>query len=163
MKKFFAITVILLSMMTFVACGGSKKEKVDPTDEPTSEEPTSEEPTSEEPTSEEPTSEEPTIEPDEDGCTGISIDFSSLTMYYEGNFYYAGEDPMLYLEFYQEGNDNGFDVTEGTYDLGSEANSNYSTCTECISILKGYVEDEEGSGSYEKRFFQKSGTLTIEM
>ena len=158
MKKFFAITVILLSMMTFVACGGSKKEKVDPTDEPTSEEPTSEEPTSEEPTSE-----EPTIEPDEDGCTGISIDFSSLTMYYEGNFYYAGEDPMLYLEFYQEGNDNGFDVTEGTYDLGSEANSNYSTCTECISILKGYVEDEEGSGSYEKRFFQKSGTLTIEM
>ena len=92
MKKFFAITVILLSMMTFVACGGSKKEKVDPTEEPTSEEPTSEEPTSEEPA-------DPT-EPSEDGdgCTGISIDFSSLMMYYEGSFYYAGEDPMLFVE-----------------------------------------------------------------
>lgn len=161
MKKFLTIAVIALSMIVFVACGGSKKEKTDPTTEPTSEEPTSEEPTSDEPTTE-PTT-EPT-EPDEedDGCTGISIDWSTLTMYQEGSFYYAGEDPMLYLEFYQEDNDNGFDAAEGTYDLGSEANSNYSTCTECVSVLKDYVADEDGYGSYEKRFFQKSGTLTVE-
>lgn len=164
MKKFLTIAVIMLSMIAFVACGGSsKKEKTDPTDEPTSEEPTSDEPTSEEPTSEEPTSEEPTDATDDEGCTGISIDLNTLSMYYEGSFYYAGEDPMLYLEFYQEGNSNGFDVTEGTYDLGSEANSNYSTCTECVSVMSDYVEDEEGSGSYEKRFFQKSGSLTVEV
>ena len=170
MKKFLSIALIALSMIVFVACGGSKKDKdntdtgdtdtdvVDTTD--TSD--TTPAGDTDNTDSEDPNSEDPDSEAQTDECTGISIEWDTLTMYNEGSFYYAGKDPTVYIEFYQENNKNGFDVSEGTYDLGTEDNLNYSTCTECVSILKDFVENEEGTGTYEKRFFQKSGTLKIE-
>ena len=164
MKKFLTITVIVLSMMVFVACGGSsKKEKTDPTDEPTSEEPTSDEPTSEEPTSEEPTT-EPTDATDDEGCTGLSLDWSQFTHYQTNTFYLTDEDtdPVLQMQFYQDEETGA--ITAGTYDLGSESNSSYATCTECVYMLADYVEAEgdEESGSYSKIYYQKRGSLTVE-
>ena len=155
MKKFLTITLLTLVMMAFVACGGNssgKKDK-DPTD-PTN--PT-EEPT-DNPTD---NPSEPTESTEEDdGCTGFSADWSQLTMY-QSNFFYLGEDPVVYLELYQNAN---YTVEAGTYDLASEPNSNYETCTECVRILKDYVEaaSEDESGHYEHIYFQKSGTLTID-
>ncbi len=160
MKKFLTITVIVLSMMVFVACGGSsKKEKIDPTDEPTSEEPTSEEPTSDEPTSE-----EPTDATDDEGCTGLSLDWSQFTHYQTNTFYLTDEDtdPVLQMQFYQDEETGA--ITAGTYDLGSESNSSYATCTECVYMLADYVEAEgdEENGSYSKIYYQKRGSLTVE-
>ncbi len=154
MKKFLTITLLTLVMMVFVACGGSsKKEKTDPTDEPTSEEPTNQ---AEEP-SENPS--EPTADEEDDGCTGISVDWSQLTMY-QSNFFYLGEDPAVYLEFYQNEN---YTVSAGTYDLGTEDNTNYKTCSECVRYLTDYVEaTDTENGHYNHIYFQKSGTLTID-
>ena len=97
-------------------------------------------------------------------CTGVSIDWDALTMYQKGTFYYAGKDPVIYLEFYQEGNENGLKVTEGTYDLGTGDNKNYKTCTECVRVLEDYVEpaSDEESGHYDHQYFQKSGTIKID-
>ena len=154
MKKFLTITLLTLVMMAFVACGGNssgKKDK-DPTD-PTN--PT-EEPT-DNPTD---NPSEPTESTEEDdGCTGISIDWSQLTMY-QSNFFYLGEDPAVYLEFYQNEN---YTVSAGTYDLGTENNTNYKTCSECVRYLTDYVEaTDTENGHYNHIYFQKSGTLTID-
>lgn len=165
MKKFLTIAVIAMTLIVFTACGGSsKKEKIDPTDEPTSEEPTSEEPTSEEPTSDEPTSEEPTDATDDEGCTGLSLDWSQFTHYQTNTFYLTDEDtdPVLQMQFYQDEETGA--ITAGTYDLGSESNSSYATCTECVYMLADYVEAEgdEENGSYSKIYYQKRGSLTVE-
>ena len=156
MKKFLTISLLTLVMIAVVACGGNssnKKEKTDPTNEPTSEEPTNQ---AEEP-SENPS--EPTADEEDDGCTGISVDWSQLTMY-QSNFFYLGEDPAVYLEFYQNEN---YTVSAGTYDLGTEDNTNYKTCSECVRYLTDYVEaTDTENGHYNHIYFQKSGTLTID-
>ena len=171
MKKFFTITLLTLAMMFFVACGGGSSKgsnSTEPTDEPTNptDEPTNptDEPTNptDEPTNptDEPTNptDEPTNPTDDPttpaNCTGLSVDWSTLTMY-QSNFFYLGDDPAVYMEFYQ--NSEGT-VAAGTYNLGTGDNANYQTCTECVRYLTDYVEDE----GYAHQYFQKSGTLKID-
>mgnify|MGYP001295466810 CR=1 FL=1 len=59
-----------------------------------------------------------------------------------------GED-FGQVEFYGEA-----DPT-GSFDLGSGANANYETCTECVLIIQDAMEDTETF------FFQEAGTLSI--
>ena len=100
--------------------------------------------------------------PDEDTdiqseCTGISLDIQHLIPSPEHtNIWYAGYDPRFFMQFYFE-NGYGRMPGTGTYDLGSVLNTNYRTCTECVSIYKDVVDE-----NYTTFFFQERGTLEVE-
>ena len=86
-------------------------------------------------------------------CTGLSIDWSSLTTdnEYPGVYYYTDADDNPYVSFEFVYSDNST-VKTGTFDLGSGLNTNYKTCTECVRIIR----------DHEDFFFQTSGTLKID-
>ena len=161
MKKFLTIAVIVLSMMVFVACGGNKKEK-DNTD--TGDTVNDEDTADITDTPSEGDIEEPDETPDEktdedDNCTALSLDWSALVQSSINKFYVTNEDydPVLQMQFYQD-LENGT-ITAGTYDLGSEINSTFETCTECVFVFSDYVEEDD---EYSKIYYQKSGSLTID-
>lgn len=83
-------------------------------------------------------------------CTGLSIDWSSLTTddEYNGSYYYTSGNPHVEIEFIYSDNST---VKKGTFNLGSGVNTNYKTCTECVMIIRNNDE-----------FFQTSGTLKID-
>ncbi|MBP5405521.1 hypothetical protein J6Z19_00020 [bacterium] len=196
MKKFLTITLIILSMMVFVACGGSsKKDKnnsdttndEDTTDTSDTETPddadTSDTETPDDPdtsdtetpdnadTSDTETPDDPdtsdTETPDDSDtdvpatCTGLSVDWSAFTHYQKNTFYVTNEDydPVLQMQFYQDMQTGA--ITAGTYDLGSEINSTYETCTECVFIQADLV-GEDANAEYSKIYYQKSGELKID-
>ena len=188
MKRFLTITVIALSLLVFTACGGSKKNKdntdtvdtdtdvvdtdtTDTTDTTPSGDTDSDTDADTDPTNPtnptDPTNPttDPTTEPD-DGCTGISIDWSTFNYYYEAVADFGDEElpDYFWMEFYDENGDPVYMPEKGTYDLGSGRNTNYATCNECVRIYQDLItpEDEEEDSHPTKEFFQKSGTLTIE-
>lgn len=98
-------------------------------------------------------------------CTGLSIDWSSFT-------YYADEKIEGYFADVEFGNTSKSDdfsiefcydeycsdntARTGNHNLGSGANTNYSTCTECVMVYQDLINND-----YSKYFFQQSGTLNI--
>ena len=97
---------------------------------------------------------DPTGDPTNDpqpGCTGLSVNWSSLTTDSDdpGVYYYTSGNPYVSFEFVYPDDST---VKKGTYDLGSSINSNYKTCTECVRIIR----------DHEDFFFQTSGTLKID-
>lgn len=165
MKKFLTITILVLSLIFFAACGGSsKKDKKDNSDTDTVD-------TSDTADTAD-TGDTGTTDTGDDSdtgtnsaCTGISVEWESLDS--ELTISVEVGDPdlkdYLYLEFYDE---DGSSTTPeiGSYDLSAGRNANYSTCDECILVRQDYVEpeDDESYGSFTKTYFQKSGTLTVE-
>ena len=63
---------------------------------------------------------------------------------------------ILMLHFYDE-DMNYAELHSGIVDLGSEINSDYTTCTECIRFYEDVDEEDE----YQKLYFQQSGTINI--
>lgn len=97
-------------------------------------------------------------------CTGLSIDWSSFLYFEEDEiagyfadveFGNASKSDDFSIEFCQN---NTCDNTakKGTYNLGSGANTNYRTCTECVMVYQDLTGND-----YTKYFFQQSGTLQI--
>lgn len=99
-------------------------------------------------------------------CTGFSIAQDSFR--YEYGVYYAditdvlGSDSLkdeLVIEFVgHEPEKKIYSLNYDPADPTTYNNGNYATCTECVSVF----QDIQSSGSPTKRFFQESGTLTIE-
>ena len=50
-------------------------------------------------------------------------------------------------------------IKPGTYDLGSDKNLNYNTCTESVFLYSGY---DSGLDDYTKMYFQHGGTINVE-
>lgn len=103
-----------------------------------------------------------------DECTGISFGFIYPFDYYNVLDSYdvsglpEGEIGELHIRFQPDPEDEESDWIEsaavGTYDLGSDINSNLQTCRQCV-ILDVFDEDydDESMTSY----FQESGTLEV--
>ena len=89
--------------------------------------------------------------PDPQQCTGLSVDWDSLTTDDKapGVYYYTDGNPYVSFEFVYDDNST---VKKGTYNLGSGLNTNYKTCTECVRLIR----------DHEDFFFQTSGTLKID-
>ena len=65
----------------------------------------------------------------------------------------ATEDDGI-LEFYGDDPTDGYDGEKtGTFDLSATGDSNYATCSRCVSVYQ-----DEG----DKIFFQKSGTMVVD-
>ncbi len=92
-------------------------------------------------------------------CTGISIDFGTLKKYYSNSFYTSmdGGRPYVYMTFFLPENETK--IKAGTYDLGSDKNLNYDTCTEAVRLYSGY---DSGLEDYTKMYFQHGGTINVE-
>ena len=96
------------------------------------------------------------------GCVGLSVDWSNMVQYATDKFYAVkngGNDPRATIQFSQDINTGK--ITEGTYDLGSEINSHYKTCTECVLVYSDYFINASGYGEYAKKYFQHDGTMII--
>ena len=167
MKKFLIVTLLMVSMIAFVACGGNSSGKKNKNDsDPVNDEDSTE--ITDDSDKTEPDDEEDNHAEEPSNCTGISIDWTTFT-YYSGIYYaslsFGDEslDDSFIIEIIQD-NEDGSDVAVGEYDLGKGDNTNYATCSECIRVSQDYVEaeNEEESGHYTKLYFQKSGTLKIE-
>ena len=163
MKRFLTATLLVLAMFVFAACGdndsGPKKENSNDADAAdTADDSDKTDSADDADTDTGKTSE----------CTGLSVDWSTAEMYY-GNYYASVKlgdeslDDQLILGIFQN-NADGSSVATGEYDLGSEVNSNYETCTECVLVGEDYVQgaSENENGHFTKNYFQKSGTLKIE-
>lgn len=64
----------------------------------------------------------------------------------------------LRISFYDGSGDYMEKLSTGVFDLSSKANSDYATCTECITLHEDLTND---SSSHKKMFFQNKGTLEI--
>ena len=165
MKKFLIVTLLTLSMIVFVSCGGSSKKDKN-NHETTNDEDTTDTIDDSDNTDTSDEAETPDNSDTEtpSNCTGLSLDLSAPVQTSANKFYVTNEDydPVLQMQFYQ--NEETGAISEGTYDLGSESNSSYATCTECVFLLSDYVEaaSEEEESYYSKIYYQKSGSLTIE-
>lgn len=102
-------------------------------------------------------------------CKKISLDTFEIKSTDEGENYYealaagnsAGSSDLkdiLTLHFY-DGEWNLVAPFEGVVDLGSEINSDYQTCTECILF---YEDIDEEDDEYQTLYFQQSGELVFE-
>lgn len=102
-------------------------------------------------------------------CKKISLDTFEIKSTDEGENYYealaadnsAGSTDLkdiLTLHFY-DGEWNLVAPFEGVVDLGSEINSDYTTCTECILF---YEDIDEEDDEYQTLYFQQSGELVFE-
>ena len=99
---------------------------------------------------------------DTDGCTGISVSGIALseerdnileTTDVTGAIFKDGESGEVSIGFYTDGDWRAL----GTYDLGSDINKNYKTCTQCLRL---YHINSAGNGVIAD-YFQESGTLKI--
>ena len=101
-------------------------------------------------------------------CEALSFDQVEIKLTDDGGSYYeasaaensAGSTDLkdiLTLHFYDE-EWNLVAPSEGVVDLGSEINSDYTTCTECIL----FYEDVDEEDIYQKLYFQQSGELVFE-
>ena len=92
-------------------------------------------------------------------CTGISIDFGTLKKYYSNSFYTSMADgrPYVYMTFFL--GENETKIKPGTYDLGSDKNLSYDTCSESVLLYSGYDSVLE---DYTKMYFQHGGTINVE-
>ncbi len=96
------------------------------------------------------------------GCVGLSVDWGHMVQYSVDKFYAVnngGSDPRATIQFAQDINTGK--ITEGTYDLGSEKNSNYKTCTECVLIYSDLFVNASGYTEYAKKYFQHDGILVV--
>jgi len=59
-------------------------------------------------------------------------------------------DDLFRMSFYD-------DIT-GDIDLSADPNDNYETCEQCLQLFEDYVDEE----TYARRYFQRSGTITID-
>ena len=200
MKKFFTVTLLVLSLIVFTACGDSKTgkkgntsntdsdqveddsdvvdtdsnddktdtvdtdsddDKTDTVDTDSDDDKTDTVDTDSDDDDDADT--DPDIDPDTDvpECTGLSLDLSALTHYQTNKFYVTNNDydPVLRMEFYQD--EETGKITAGTYDLGSEINASFKTCTECVMIQADLVGEGE-EATYSKVYYQKSGELKID-
>ena len=84
-----------------------------------------------------------------DDCSGLSIPISTLTQYTPNKFYAtnASEDPIFWMQFFQN---DSYTVEAGTYNLASDDNLNFETCTECVFMQSG-----------TKMYYQHEGTLVV--
>ena len=102
------------------------------------------------------------VDLDFSGCTGLSVDWSRLVQYSVDKFYAVsngGSDPRATIQFAQ--NISTGEITPGTYDLGSEINSHYKTCTECVLVYSDLFVNASGYSEYAKKYFQHDGTLVV--
>lgn len=92
-------------------------------------------------------------------CTGISIDFGTLKKHFSNSFETSSKDgrPYVYMVFFLGENESK--IKAGTYDLGSDKNLNYDTCSEAVKLYAAY--DPE-FGDYTKMYFQHGGTLIVD-
>ena len=92
-------------------------------------------------------------------CIGISIDFGTLKKYYSNSFYTSmdGGRPYVYMTFFLPENETK--IKPGTYDLGSDKNLNYDTCSESVRLYSSY---DSGLEDYTKMYFQHGGTIIVE-
>lgn len=92
-------------------------------------------------------------------CTGISIDFGTLKKHYSNSFETSMADgrPYVYMTFFL--GDNETKIKQGTYDLGSDKNLDYKTCTESVKFYSGYNSEFE---YYTRMYFQHGGTINVE-
>ena len=132
------------------------------TDNPDTDNPDTDNPDTDNPDTDNPDTDNPdTDNPDTDDpgivCTGISLDTDTFYAYVDGIYLGyvtdgilgdASVDDMVFLGFYGG-------ISDGSYDLASEANGNYESCTECMRIFQDY-----GTGA-QKIFFQESGTIEV--
>lgn len=70
-------------------------------------------------------------------------------------------DDILTLHFYDEYGNYAETLSPGVIDLGSGLNADYNSCTECILFYEDASFDNEYE-SYQKLYFQQSGSLTFE-
>lgn len=102
------------------------------------------------------------VDLDFSGCVGLSVDWEHLVQYAVDKFYAVnngGSDPRATIQFAQ--NIYTGEITPGTYDLGSEINSHYKTCTECILVYSDLFVNASGYSEYAKKYFQHDGTLVV--
>ncbi|MBR4489823.1 hypothetical protein IKP13_04235, partial [bacterium] len=92
-------------------------------------------------------------------CTGISIDFGTLKKHFLNSFETSNKDgrPYVYMVFFLD--DDETKIKPGTYDLGSDKNLNYGTCSEAVKLYAAYDPEY---GDYTKMYFQHGGTLIID-
>ena len=73
---------------------------------------------------------------------------------------------IMFYTYEEEETEDIFDLTVGTYDLGTETNQKLYECTECILIFEDFEEEDEESEedlwpAPAKAYFQESGTIEI--
>ena len=123
------------------------------TDNPDTDNPDTDNPDTDNPDTDNPDTDNPdTDNPDTDDpgivCTGISLNASTFSPYYEGYYYGVVSGGLLTVEFYNN-------IAVASYDLSTEDNSDYATCTECLLVIENY-----GSAN-AKNFFQESGEIVV--
>ncbi|MBR4532491.1 hypothetical protein IKO70_08805 [bacterium] len=140
--------------------GDSDEPAGDNDTEPTNDDDTDTEPTEPtEPTN--PTEPEPTDEPDPEfeqnaeGCTMIEVPTITMSGYPdEINGYFSpamGGNAIDIIKIFLMG-----DLKEGTYELGTGVNDNYSQCQQCVMV---WVDAELAAA--KEYYFQTAGTLQI--
>ena len=123
------------------------------TDNPDTDNPDTDNPDTDNPDTDNPDTDNPdTDNPDTDDpgivCTGISLNASTFSPYYEGYYYGVVSGGLMTVEFYDN-------IAVASYDLSTEANSNYATCTECLLVIENYGSENA------KNFFQESGEIVV--
>jgi hypothetical protein len=91
--------------------------------------------------------------------TSILPDIAHAPASYNGNVSpnVDGASPELFrMEFYE---DMGWTAAPGTYDLGSNGNENYYTCSQCVRVFKDY---DANAGTIAGYYFPVSGSMTIQ-
>ncbi len=158
MKKFLIVTLLMVSMIAFVACGGNSSGKKNKNDsDPVNDEDSTE--ITDDSDKTEPDDEADNHAEEPSNCTGISVDWENFAQYQYSNQFIASNedsDPVVLISFFQ---DEQGSISEGTYDLAAGLNANYKECTECVLVYAGYLEEEQ---NYAKIYFQQSGTLKID-
>ncbi len=164
MTKWLTLCAAAMLALMFVACDDNEKEDLDidtvgDTDVVTDE-------TTDTQTDNIATDEDTLVTDDEfviGECTKIDInDIVLASTVYEGvPSINIGSETIVdkfSLQFYIDASTVQTELTVGSIDLASDANDNYSTCTECALMFEDY--DAEG-GTIAKYYFQYDGTLDI--
>ncbi len=170
MKKFFLTSLLVVLLACCSGNDGSSKNNLPADNSTKTDEEISQESTDTDSNETEPNDDEKIGTDDNTGtetekeCTGISSEI--------GDFYFV---PINYLyqapvDFGNETNNqmvvlfygDDYDTSEGqlSYKLDEEKNRNLKTCSECVSLNTDIVMDDEG-GITLRRFFQRSGTITV--
>ncbi|MGI6395325.1 MAG: hypothetical protein ACOX2F_11470 [bacterium] len=157
MRRFFALTVVSCLFFAVASCGEKKDGKTDDTGNTGEVSDVDDTGNTGEVSDADDTGDDQPVE-----CVGISFD--NLMMNNGSSMYgfpkeIVGEEAledMISVQFYAPGTDEYATLAVGKYDLGSGANANYATCSECVLLYA----DSDGY-YFEKIYFQKEGTLEI--